>query len=430
MQKIIFGGKLKTVNKPMIKPIILLLYVFLFTSFQKPIWGFFGHKRINRLAVFTLPSDMMPLFKKEIEFISEHAIDPDKRRFVVPTEGFRHYINLDKWAFLPQDKLEAQILHTQIFIITDKSDTLQLVDYQSIRKHKKDYYLKSKAIKRLFGRDSITVADSFYRKFFIYNLSKIQPDDPLSISPDSLKNLFKKEQFTLKGIKAVFAKDRLTQHGILPYHLQTMQRQLTEAFSKKNKNRILKLSAEMGHYLADAHVPLHTTSNYDGQQTQQSGIHAFWESRLPELFADARYDFYVGRATYINKPKEYFWNIISASNKLAINVLQIEKKLSVSFPNDKKYCIEIANGVSYQKPCFEYAEAFHNELAGMVESQMQLAILALGSVWYTAWVDAGQPDLSKLTESVPETDIKKEEIMVEKATKNGGIMIGRDEGKQ
>jgi hypothetical protein len=414
----------------MTKQTILLLLLFFFTSFQKPIWGFFGHKRINRLAVFTLPSDMLHLYKKEIEYITEHAIDPDKRRFVVPSEGYRHYINLDRWSFLPQDKLEAQILHTQIFIVTDKSDTLQLVDYQTIRKYKKDYYLKSKAIRKLFGRDSITVADSFYRKFFINNLSKIQPDDPLSISADSLKNLFQKEQFTLKGIKAVFAKDRLTQHGILPYHLQTMQRQLTDAFAKKDKNRILKLSAELGHYIGDAHVPLHTVSNYDGQLTNQSGIHAFWESRLPELFAETRYDFFVGKATYIDKPKEYFWNIVLTSNKLAINVLQIEKKLSTTFPNDKKYCVEIANGVSYQKPCFEYAEAFHNELAGMVESQMQKAIMAISSSWYTAWVDAGQPDLSKLSESVPEIESKKEEMMVEKAIKNGGIMIGRDEGKQ
>jgi hypothetical protein len=414
----------------MTKQTILLLSILLFTSFQKPTWGFFAHKRINRLAVFTLPSDMMPLFKKEIEYITEHAIDPDKRRFVIPAEGYRHYINLDRWSFLPQDKLEAQILHTDILVITDKSDTLQLVDYQSIRKYKKDYYLKSKAIRKLFGRDSITVADSFYRKFFIYNLSKIQTDDPLSISPDSLKNLFQKEQFTLKGIKAVFAKDRLTQHGILPYHLQTMQRQLTDAFTKKDKNKILKLSAELGHYIADAHVPLHTTSNYDGQQTNQSGIHAFWESRLPELFADARYDFFVGKATYINKPREYFWNIISASNKLAINVLQIEKKLSMQFPNDKKYCIEIVNGISLQKQCFDYAEAFHNELSGMIEARMQQAILALGSAWYTAWVDAGQPDLTKLQDSMPNNDLKTEEIMTEKAIQNGGKMIGRDEGKQ
>ena len=408
----------------------LIISILLFTSFQKPTWGFFGHKRINRLAVFTLPSEMMPLFKKEIEYITEHAIDPDKRRFVMPTEGYRHYINLDRWAFLPFDKLDAQILHTEIFIVTDKSDTLQLVDYQTIRKYKKDYYLKSKAIRPLFGRDSITVADSFYRKFYIYNLSKIQPDDPLSISTDSLKNLFKKEQFTLKGIKSAFAKDRLTTNGILPFHLLTVQKQLTEAFTQKDKNRILKLSAELGHYLGDAHVPLHTISNYDGSQTNQSGIHAFWESRLPELFADARYDFFVGRAAYIEKPRDYFWSIVLKSNKLAINVLQIEKNVGLKFSDDKKYCLETINGIAMQKPCFDFAQAYHDALGGMVEEQMRQAILALGSAWYTAWVDAGQPDLSKLSDTMPDLEAKKEGEFVDRIIQNGGKMQGRDEGKE
>ena len=126
----------------------LLLFLFLLTSFcpkSSSKWGFWGHKRINRLAVFTLPQEMLPLFKKEIEYLTEHAVDPDRRRFIVPSEGFRHYINLDKWAFLPQDKLEAQILHTDIFIVGEKNDTSLLIDYQTIRKQKRDYYLKSKA---------------------------------------------------------------------------------------------------------------------------------------------------------------------------------------------------------------------------------------------------------------------------------------------
>jgi hypothetical protein len=408
---------------------ILLIISCIATSFLRPpTWGFFGHKRINRLAVFTLPSDIISLYKKEIEYITEHAIDPDKRRYMVATEGYRHYINLDRWSFLPHDKIEAQILHTEIYVVDDKNDTLQLVDYQSIRKQKRDYFLKSKAIRKLFSRDSIAVADSFYRRFFINNLIKIELDEPLSIEPDSLKVLFKKEQLSMKNIKAAFAKDKLTQHGILPYHLQTVQKQLTDAFIKKDKNRILKLSAELGHYLADAHVPLHTISNYDGQLTNQTGIHAFWESRLPELFADNQYDFFVGRAEYINNTKEYFWNIVLESNKLVNKVLQIEKELNKSFPIDKKYCVETINGVAIQKPCFDYANAFHDKLSGMVEAQMRATILALGSAWYTAWVDAGQPNLEDL--KVDETVLidKKEVLKLDSLIQNGGKMIGRDEG--
>jgi hypothetical protein len=33
---------------------------------------------------------------------------------------------------------------------------------------------------------------------------------------------------------------------------------------------------------------------------------------------------------------------------------------------------------------------------GMVEKQMKKTIQAIGSSWYTAWVDAGQPNLNKL----------------------------------
>lgn len=418
------------------KTIFCFFLLIIFTSFhQKPTdtWGFFGHKRINRLAVFTLPEEMLPLFKKEIEYLTEHAVDPDRRRFMVATEGFRHYINLDKWAFLPQDKLEAQILHTDIFVVGEKNDTTVLVDYQTIRKQKRDYYLKAKSIKRLFGRDSVVVADSSYRRFFMYNVSKIQPDAPLSISPDSLILFFKKERLTLlskndrNGIKAVFAKDKLTQHGILPYHLQTIQRQLTDAFLSKNKNRILKVAAELGHYLADAHIPLHTVSNYDGQYTNQNGIHAFWESRLPELFADNQYDFFVGKAAYIEKPRPYFWEVILQSNKLVINTLQIEKEVANSFEVDKKYCPETVNGVEVQKPCFDFAKAYHDRLGGMVEEQMRRSILAVGSAWYTAWVDAGQPDLSDLKDTPLSMPDEKEQKEAENKIKNGGKILGRPE---
>jgi hypothetical protein len=419
------------------KIVLSLFLLIMFTSFcpKKPsaTWGFFGHKRINRLAVFTLPEEMLPLFKTEIEYLTEHAVDPDRRRFMAASEGFRHYINLDKWAFLPQDKWEAQILHTDIFIVGEKNDTSLFVDYQTIRKQKRDYYFKAKSIKRLFGRDSIVVSDSIYRRFFMNNLSKLEFDTPLSISPDSLINFFKKERLNLisKGeknpIKAVFAKDKLTQHGILPYHLQAVQRQLTDAFLSKNKSKILKLAAELGHYLADAHIPLHTVSNYDGQLTNQNGVHAFWESRLPELFADNQYDFFVGKSVYIDKPRAYFWDIVFQSNKLVANSLKAEKEVAQKFEIDKKYCPETVEGTVIQKQCFDYARAYHDRLGGMVEGQMRRAILAVGSAWHTAWVDAGKPNLRDLKNTPLSILEEKEQKETENTIKNGGKMIGRPE---
>src|SRR5688500_10240419 len=119
-----------------------------------------------------------------------------------------------------------------------------------------------------------------------------------------------------------------------------MQRRLTNAFKENNLELIIRLSAEMGHYIADACVPLHTTSNYNGQLTNQVGIHAFWESRIPELFAVAEFDMVVGTAKYIEDPTTYFWSLVLDSHKEVERVLGLEKELSLTYPTDKQFCFE------------------------------------------------------------------------------------------
>jgi hypothetical protein len=54
---------------------------------QSPDWGFFAHKRINRLAVLTLPPQMMVFFKPNIDYLTDHAVDPDMRRYASKHEA-------------------------------------------------------------------------------------------------------------------------------------------------------------------------------------------------------------------------------------------------------------------------------------------------------------------------------------------------------
>ena len=184
----------------------------------------------------------------------------------------------------------------------------------------------------------------------------------------------------------------MTQHGIVPYQLQIMQKRLTSAFKVSDYDRIMRVSAEMGHYVADACVPLHTTENYNGQLTNQVGIHAFWESRIPELFAEAEFDMVVGTATYIDKPVDYFWNLVLSSHKEVEKVLSLEKELSQTFPSDQQFCYADRNNVNTRTQCSDYARAYHLAMDKMVEDRFRVAIKAVGDAWYTAWVDAGQPD--------------------------------------
>jgi len=97
------------------------------------------------------------------------------------------------------------------------------------------------------------------------------------------------------------------------------------------------MSAGIGHYIADAHVPLHASSNHNGQLTNQQGIDGFWESRIPELLADKEWDFFIGKAEYISNTHDFIWKRVLESAAEADTVLRYEKELSEKFPGDQKF---------------------------------------------------------------------------------------------
>jgi len=197
---------------------------------------------------------------------------------------------------------------------------------------------------------------------------------------------------------------------------------LRHAFEQNNVDGILRLSADLGHYVGDSHVPLHATVNYNGQLTGQKGIHAFWESRLPELFS-TDYDFMVGRADYIKDPLSYAWSAVQGSFGAKDSVLTFDRELTEKYPDDKKYAFETRGRVLMKQYSVEYSTEYHNMLGGMVERRMRRAIKAVGSLWYTAWVDAGQPDLDALLLSARK-EKRKDEEELDKLYHSGHI-IGR-----
>ena len=122
----------------------------------------------------------------------------------------------------------------------------------------------------------------------------------------------------------------LNKTGYLPWYIQNLTEKLTLAFKNRSKSEILFLSAELAHYVGDAHMPLHTASNYNGQFTDQKGVHALWESQIPEMFGNA-YNFKTGGARYISNVTDETWNIIGHSHSLVDILLSREKQTRTSF---------------------------------------------------------------------------------------------------
>lgn len=382
------------------------------TECNEPDWGFFAHRRINRLAALTLPPEMMVFFKPNIDWISDHAVDPDMRRYATSFEGPRHYIDLDEYGLPPFENLPRTFMpalqqHTEIWALLPNGDSVLLHGGEGALACEPvipwGHYFSQYILPRFGGTDN-------------------------SLNVDTLRAMFDRAGFGARPWQSAFFNDKLSQHGILPWHLQRMQSSLTAAFRARDSKRILRLCADMGHYIGDAHVPLHTTSNYNGQKTGQVGIHGFWESRIPELFADEQYDYFVGKPNYITQPTDYFWGIVLTSHGMVDSVLDIERQLRKTFPQDRQMCPDMRNGRVIIAPCQDFAEAYQQALQGMVERQLRSAIQSVASVWYTAWVDAGQPDLSNLDEPVvTEEELKEEEAIKQKF--NLGKILGRPEGE-
>lgn len=200
--------------------------------------------------------------------------------------------------------------------------------------------------------------------------------------------------------------DSLMAHGIVPWHINKMYFRLKEAFMMGDPETIIKVSSELGHYVADANVPLHTTSNYNGQQTNQHGIHGLWESRLPELF-HTDYDLLTGQAQYIDDVQEAAWQAVLRAHQAVDSVLSFER-IATDKHGDHKYSFESRSRQTIKVYSIEYSEYYHKILDRMVERQMLASIRMVGSLWYTAWVDAGQPELSNFLDYTPtEEELKK-----------------------
>lgn len=200
--------------------------------------------------------------------------------------------------------------------------------------------------------------------------------------------------------KKKYGEPFLLQNGILPWYLQEMMLKLTKAFKETKKMEILFLAADLGHYVGDAHMPLHTTANYDGQMTNQTGIHAFFESQLPEMYIKT-YRFNIGEAVYIQDVPKEIRRIILSTHALMDTLLTVERDLHRQFPAEQVYDLDPSGAIrktKFNAPVHAtlYAQQYHQKLQGMVEKQLRLAMSATSNLWYTAWVNAGKPNLTAL----------------------------------
>ncbi len=175
-----------------------------------------------------------------------------------------------------------------------------------------------------------------------------------------------------------YGSGRVNRDGLLPWQIGTYSLRLTNAFRAHNWEEVKTSAVLLGHYVADAHDPLHTTQNYDGQLTGQTGLADRFEIRL----VDRYYNFFIfspDTATKIDDPTEYAFEIVLEANTWVNRIILADRRSREDLPSFNE----------------DYFDRFYSQAGATAMRELNAAAHDTGSYWYTAWLNAGRPELPK-----------------------------------
>lgn len=172
-----------------------------------------------------------------------------------------------------------------------------------------------------------------------------------------------------------YGKERVERNGVLPWVISRFSRQLREAIANGNAQRAVREAAYLGHYVADAYMPLHLTKNHDGQLTGAGGLHKRYEdglvdARIETNAAEARR--LLGRAQPLAEPADTMFAVLVENYALVALILEADRAAR-------------ERGIAGSP---EYYEELGARLEEVTHRQLAAAATMLGSLWLTAWQEA------------------------------------------
>ncbi len=184
-----------------------------------------------------------------------------------------------------------------------------------------------------------------------------------------------RQQFVVEGRGPTAAQ---LKEGTSIWEIELYSRRLSDDWRRHKWAQADRDAIFLAHYAADLTQPLHTVVNYDGQFTRQAGIHARFESDLVNALADR-------------------WTLKPAPARLETNVrARIFEEFLASYNARLQVFAADARAVrgrSYVNPA--YQAAFLKSAGPLAEQRLEAAVSFVSSLWYTAWVRAGRPQLGR-----------------------------------
>ncbi len=194
-----------------------------------------------------------------------------------------------------------------------------------------------------------------------------------------------------KQAVAKYSFDSLRKEGLVPWEVNRVYARLVHAFKNEMRDSVLFYAADLGHYVADAHVPLHTTKNHDGQLTNQKGMHVLWESLVPEAQLKNYTLFYPKVSEYIAKPQDFIFQILLESHAMLPEMFKAETEVRKALGEEKSFKMVERYGKTQRYYTDEFIQAFGDKLGTSIPNRMIQSSHRVSSFWYSAWKDAGSP---------------------------------------
>ncbi len=190
--------------------------------------------------------------------------------------------------------------------------------------------------------------------------------------------------------EARYTAENMASWGTLPWVLAEVTWALRDAMAAGDWNRVVPLAADLGHYLADGHQPLHTTVNHDGQNTGNRGVHQMFETNMVNRYLDQL------------TPPEGPWPVIGdLQEDIFAWLIESFNQVDVVIQADIWARSELSSGaqdniaLGYRADQAAIPTAYYERLyvqTGLIAWQrMSAASARLSALWQWAWLEAGRP---------------------------------------
>jgi hypothetical protein len=163
--------------------------------------------------------------------------------------------------------------------------------------------------------------------------------------------------------------------GVVPWAIDECYRMLVLSLRRGDWSSAGAWAADLGHYVADSHQPLHCTVNYDGQVTGNRGIHIRFEVTMMDRFFREEWIPEPAAQEVPDGPIEFCFDWIAAAHPDVTGILAADDAAKSADP--------------------EYGDRYYDVLwkgtRELAVRHMTRAVHDLSALYAAAWVEAGAP---------------------------------------